>query len=162
MADNYYIPYEDLPPPPLYLLHDNIPQPPPRTTSLINKSAKVKLQAVLKFQKIAADKRDQREFIEKFKEKYEDPHSLPPPPLSVINQDNSRVCNQANIASAGNIGTVSNQIATTTNPTPVKKTNLNKSNALKNNSYYSWRDEECKPNCPADCNSGMQAGFPRM
>ena len=163
MTDN--ISYEDLPPPPFYLLHDDIPQPPPRTTSLIEQSAKVKLQAVVKFQKIAANKKNQREFINKFKEKYDESHSFPPPPQP-LSHDVSKVPNQvmaqSHIVLARNISTTSNPTFPTTKPTPVKQSNSKQTSSLNNNSYYSWRDEECKPNCPLDCNSRMQAGIPRM
>ena len=49
---------ETLPPPPYYLLHEGIPQPPPRSTSLIKNSTKKKIQAVYAFKSVAERKKD--------------------------------------------------------------------------------------------------------
>ena len=163
MADDYNISYEDLPPPPLYLLHDNVPQP---------KEKRNKIQ----------EKKEKIENLLKNKEcKYDDPHSFPPPPPPLSQpasqienfppppppfiQDASQIQNQAmaqsHITVAGSAPTASNPTSVTPKPIPAQS-NSKQTNSLKNNSYYSWRDEECKTDCPPDCNSGMKAGFPRM
>ena len=139
MADDYNISYEDLPPPPLYLLHHNVPQP---------KEKRNKIQ----------EKKEKIENLLKNKEcKYDDPHSFPPPPPP-LSQPASQIQNQAmaqsHITVAGNAPTASNPTSVTPKPIPAQS-NSKQTNSLKNNSYYSWRDEECKTECPPNCNSGM-------
>ena len=94
----------------------------------------------------------------------QDTHSFPPPPPP-FNQDVSQIQNQAmaqsQIVLVGNATTASNPTSSTPKPTPAQS-NSKQTNSLKNNSYYSWRDEKCTTDCPPNCNSGMQAGYPRM